>query len=121
MNKEELDVDIVIANEQARVAAGRLASERKDCIAFIGSKFEDVVGLKSAKIVENLIADVLTGELNAGEVANSFCATFGNYKYQYDLKKSLNTEMYFENLFNCWDVLRASKTTIKSVRIGIKV
>ncbi len=83
-NKEELDVDIVIANEQARVAAGRLASERADCIAFIGAKFEDVVGLKSARIVENLIADAMSGDLNRGEVANSFCATFGNYKYQYD-------------------------------------
>jgi len=54
------------------------------CIAFLGAKFEDVVGLKSTKIVENLIADTLTGDLNNGGVANSFCATFGNYKYQYD-------------------------------------
>jgi len=83
-NKEEVDIDIVIANEQARVAAGALASERGDCIAFIGAKFEDVVGLPSAKIVENLIADVLNGELNNASTANSYCATFGNYKYQYD-------------------------------------
>jgi len=54
------------------------------CIAFIGAKFEDVVGLPSAKIVENLIADVLNGELNNASTANSYCATFGNYKYQYD-------------------------------------
>jgi hypothetical protein len=83
-NKEELDIDIVIANEQARVAAGTLASDRADCIAFIGAKFEDVVGLPSAKIVENLIADVMTGELNNSGTANSYCATFGNYKQQYD-------------------------------------
>jgi len=83
-NKEELDIDIVIANEQARVAAGTLASDRADCIAFIGAKFEDVVGLPSAKIVENLIADAMTGELNNGGTANSYCATFGNYKQQYD-------------------------------------
>lgn len=30
MNKEEVDIDIVIANEQARVAAGTLASDRAD-------------------------------------------------------------------------------------------
>jgi len=30
MNKEELDVDIVIGNENARIAAGTLASERAD-------------------------------------------------------------------------------------------
>jgi hypothetical protein len=84
MNKEELDIDIVIANEQARVAAGKLASKRADCLAFSGAKFEDVVGLKSTKIVENLIADVQTGELNSGNTVNSFNAFFGNYKYQYD-------------------------------------
>ena len=83
-NKEELDIDIVIANEAARVTAGKLASERADCICFIGAKFEDVVGLPSAKIVENLIADAMTGDLNNASTANSFCATFGNYKQQYD-------------------------------------
>jgi len=83
-NKEEVDIDIIIANEQARISSGTLASERADCIAFIGAKFEDVVGLPSAKIVENLIADTMTGELNNSGTANSFCATFGNYKQQYD-------------------------------------
>lgn len=83
-NKEDIDVDIVIANEQARVVAGTLASERADCIAFIAPRFEDIVGLKSAVIVQNLVADVLDGELNTGGTANSFSAYFGNYKYQYD-------------------------------------
>jgi len=81
-NKEELDVDIIIANEQARVASGKLAYDRGDCIAFIGAKFEDIVNLKANKIVENLISDVNDGELST--LSNSFCATFGNYKYQYD-------------------------------------
>jgi len=54
------------------------------CIAFIGATFGDVVGLPSAKIVENLIADATTGELNNAGTANSFCAFFGNYKSQYD-------------------------------------
>jgi hypothetical protein len=83
-NKEELDIDIVIANEQARVAAATLASERADCIGFLGASYDEVVGLPSAKIVENLNNVVLTGELNNGAVANSFNAFFGNYKYQYD-------------------------------------
>jgi len=30
MNKEEVDIDIIIANESARVAAGTLASDRAD-------------------------------------------------------------------------------------------
>ena len=54
------------------------------CIAFIGAKFDDVVGLSSSKIVENLIADSMTGELNSATTATSFCAVFGNYKQQYD-------------------------------------
>jgi len=54
------------------------------CICFIGAKFEDVVGLQSAKIVENLTKDVLTGELNNGSTANSYCAYFGNYLKIYD-------------------------------------
>lgn len=83
-NKEDIDVDIVIANEAARVVAGKLASERADCIAFIGARFEDVVGLKSTAVIEKLILDVTTGELNNSSVANSFSAAFGNYKYQYD-------------------------------------
>ena len=77
-------IDIVIANEAARTQAGLLASDRADCICFIGARFEDVVGLQSAKIVENLIKDAQTGELNSGNTANSFNAFFGNYKYQYD-------------------------------------
>jgi len=83
-NKEEVDIDIVIANEAARTQAGGLASDRADCICFIGAKFEDVVGLPSAKIVENLIKDAQTGELNSGNTANSYNAFFGNYKQQYD-------------------------------------
>ena len=83
-NKEEIDIDIVIANENNRVVAGKLASERADCIAFISSKFEDMVNLKSTIIVEKLIDEVNTGEMNTAETANSFSAYFGGYKYQYD-------------------------------------
>jgi len=59
-------------------------STATDCIAFIGAKFEDVVGLQSAVIVENLVKDVMNGDLNAAATATSFCAFFGNYKQQYD-------------------------------------
>ena len=107
-NKEEVDIDIIIANEQSRVAAGVIASERRDCIAFIGSKFEDVVGLPSAKIVENLIADVSTGELNNGSTANSYCAYFGNYKQQYD---KFNDKMRWVSIAGDVAGLRADTNT----------
>jgi len=107
-NKETLDIDIVIANETYRKAAGSIASGRKDCIAFIGSRFEDTVGLKSALVVENLTKDVLTGELNAAETANDFCAFFGNYKYQYD---QYNDKMRWVSVAGDIAGLRASTNT----------
>ena len=82
--KEEVDIDIVISNELARIQAGTLASDRADCIAFHGSRFEDSVGLKSTKIVENIVNDVKTGDMNNSGIANSFNAYFGNYLYIYD-------------------------------------
>jgi len=107
-NKEEVDIDIVIANERARSVSGKLALERADCIAFIGAKFEDVVGLPSSKIVENLIADVMTGELNSGNTTNSYCATFGNYKQQYD---KFNDKMRWVSIAGDVAGLRADTNT----------
>jgi len=83
-NKEELDVDIVIGNEKARVAAASLATDRGDCISFLAASYDEVVGLKSTEIVQNLINTVLNGELAQGSVVTSFNAYFGNYKQQYD-------------------------------------
>jgi len=83
-NKEEIDIDIVISNERSRISGARLANERGDCIAFHGSRFEDIVGISSTQIVENLIMDVNSGELNSSDIANSYNAYFGNYKQQYD-------------------------------------
>ena len=107
-NKEELDIDIIIANEKARATAGTLASDRADCICFIGAKFDDVVGLPSSKIVENLIADAQTGELNSGGTANSFCAVFGNYKMQYD---KFNDKMRWVSIAGDVAGLRADTNT----------
>ena len=70
-----------------RLAGASIALDRADCICFHGALFSDTVGLSSAKIVENLVKDVMTGELNNGYSANSFNAYFGNYFMQYDLNK----------------------------------
>jgi hypothetical protein len=80
-NKEEVDIDIVIANELCNPQAILLAKDRSDCIAFIGAKAGDAICNKSAIAVNNLIEYVTVGELN---VESSFAAFFGNYKYQYD-------------------------------------
>ena len=81
-NKEELDIDIVIANElDAGVSAKNLVDTRKDCIAFIGANYGDVVGKKSATATANLIDWRKSGSINYN---NMFVVASGNYKYQYD-------------------------------------
>lgn len=81
-NKEELDVDIVIANElDGSVSARNLVGSRQDCIAFIGANYGDIVGKKATDATQNLVAWRLSGDINYNSM---FCAAFGNYKYQYD-------------------------------------
>ena len=81
-NKEEVDIDIVIANERDfGVSAYNLVTERQDCIAFIGAEYDDVVGKKASTAVTNLKAWRATGNLNFNSMFMVACA---NYKYQYD-------------------------------------
>lgn len=87
-NKEEVDIDIVIANERdAGVSAVNLVTEREDCIAFVGAEYGDVVGKKASDAVSNLIAWRKTGNLNYN---NMFVVSCANYKYQYDLYNDKN-------------------------------
>lgn len=81
-NKEEIDIDIIIANElDSGASAKELADTRKDCIAFIGANYSDVVGKKSSDAVANLITWRTTGTLNFNSM---FTVAVGNYKYMYD-------------------------------------
>lgn len=81
-NKEYLDVDIIIGNEtDSGAAAKALVTTRKDCIAFIGANYGDVVGKKAAVAVSNLVAWRKTGSLNYNDMFTVACA---NYKYIYD-------------------------------------
>lgn len=80
-NKESLDIDLLIANELVRSEVGDLAYQRADCIAFVGPKYEDVVGLKSSTAVSNMITDV---NGFSGGLTTSYAAYFGNYLYIYD-------------------------------------
>jgi hypothetical protein len=81
-NKEELDIDIVVANEfDNGVSAKNLVETRLDCISFVGMNSDDVVGKKSATAVGNIINWRKTG---AGNFNSMFVVACGNYKYQYD-------------------------------------
>ena len=79
-NKEEVDIDIVIANELSPNAARNLVDARKDCIGFIGAPY-DIVGKKASVAV-----GMLVGYRTEGPFAfnNMFLVACGNYKYQYD-------------------------------------
>jgi hypothetical protein len=81
-NVEDIEVDLIIANEKAHAAAATLAGTRKDCIGFLGALRDDVVGVKPAIAVENLVTYV-TLTFNIGDTIGKYNAFFGNYKYQY--------------------------------------
>lgn len=77
-NKDDIDVDIIIANEIDPVAAMNLTEARKDCVAYIGATFETTVGKSNIDATA-----AITNWARAQN--NSFFATFwGNYKFQFD-------------------------------------
>lgn len=81
-NKDEVDIDIVIANElDGGVSAKNLCDHRKDCISFIGANYGDTVGKKASDAVAALIEWRTNGDVNYN---NMFVVACGNYKYQYD-------------------------------------
>lgn len=81
-NKEEIDIDNVIGNElDGGKTAIHLVTTRKDCIAFVGAYYDDVVNKKSQKAVENLVQWRKTGDLN---VNSMFSVSLGNYAQIYN-------------------------------------
>ena len=70
-NKEEIEIDVVIANEKFPVAAINLSETRQDCITVVGCPYEASVGLKSSIAMQKNI------------VNSSFSMLVSNYKYQY--------------------------------------
>lgn len=80
-NKEEIDIDIVIANEANPIAAFNLAELRKDCIAFIGATYADTVGKTASDATAAIVAWRKTGEMN---VNSSYACVGANYMQVYD-------------------------------------
>lgn len=77
-NKEEIDVDILIANEVYPKAATDIAIHRADCIAFVGAPRSASVGLKATIANEQTLA--FRKGLNIDSMFVTLCS---NYKYQY--------------------------------------
>ncbi len=108
MNKEMVDIDIVIGNEAYMTAAVNLADARKDCIAFVGVEFGDVVGRKASDAVGNLVTARKTGSFN---INNMFVCVGANYVYQYDRYNDTNR---WVNIAGHIAGLRAQTNTARS-------
>ena len=80
-NKEEIDIDIVIANEGNILAAVNLAEGRQDCIAFLGATYGDTVGQAASDAVANIISWRTEGEAN---INSSYVVVGANYMNVYD-------------------------------------
>jgi phage tail sheath protein FI len=105
-NKEEVDIDIIIANEiDGGASAKALATTRADCFAFIGADYADCVGKKASAAITALIAWRKSGTLNYN---NMFVVSCPNYKYQYD---RYNDKNRWINIAGDIAGLRAQTTT----------
>lgn len=83
-DKESVEVNYLVSggneSDVVRKLLNTIATARKDCMAFIGSKQADIVGVSSnATIVTNLTDDISTLAINS-----SYSAYFGNYMQIYD-------------------------------------
>jgi len=81
-DKELYLIDIIIGNENDEgKSAALLADKRKDCIAFIGASYSDVVGKKAAVIVDGITRKIKN---NPPFLRTMFASYFGNYVRIYD-------------------------------------
>jgi hypothetical protein len=81
-NLEDIEIDLIIVNEEAHREGATIAGNRKDCIGFMGALRDDVVGIKPAIAIDNMVT-YITQTLNIGDAIGKYNAFFGNYKYQY--------------------------------------
>jgi phage tail sheath protein FI len=105
MNKEEIDIDIVIGNESNPIAAFNLADSRKDCIAFIGAAYGDTVGKKATDAMSAIVTWRKTGELN---INSSYAVAGANYMNIYDKYANKNR---WVNVAGSMAGLRAATST----------
>lgn len=81
LSKEEIDVDIIIANEKCIRAVADFCKLRGDVIGYGSATYDQLVGFKADKCVSNLIEYRQKGDLN---IDNKYFSFIGNYGYIYD-------------------------------------
>ena len=104
-NKEEIEVDILIANELCNKEVAELCAERGDVIGYGGCLYGDMVGLKPAVIITNLLTYVTTGNMN---IENKYFSLAANYKKQYD---TINDKYRWVNIAGDVAGIRAQVTS----------
>ena len=80
-DKERFEIDVVIGNEEYQAGAITLAETRKDCIAYIGARYEDCVGFK-ANVATNKLLDYMKSP--DAPQRTMFASFFANYFRIYD-------------------------------------
>jgi hypothetical protein len=85
-DKEKYEIDVVIGNESVfQNIAIELADTRKDCIAFIGARYEDTVGKKAGDATNAIVKYITDGDEDGRKLTRTmFAAFFGNYFRIYD-------------------------------------
>ena len=86
-NAEEISIDFFIANELANVEVVSFASSLGETVAIAGARYEDCVGLKREKAVENVYKYMTTGDFNINDKYGVF---YGNYIEIYDIYNDKN-------------------------------
>ena len=84
LDKEKYEIDVIIGNEKYPNIAIELADKRKDCIAFIGARFEDTVGKKAIDATNAIVSTILNTNQEEKITRTMFAAYFGNYFRVYD-------------------------------------
>jgi len=84
LDKEKYEIDVVIGSETYPNLAIELADRRKDCIAYIGAKYEDTVGKKAIDATNAIVTTILDTNQDNLLTRTMFGAYFGNYFRIYD-------------------------------------
>jgi len=90
-DKEKYEIDVVIGNEFSdgsnfnQQIAIDLAEKRKDCIAFIGARYEDTVGKSAGEATNAIVKYITNPDTGVVKLTRSMFASFyGNYFRIYD-------------------------------------
>ncbi len=84
---DTFDINILLAHERSLFKASEIATSRKDCVALAGVvTSSDVVGKTSTQATTNIVETFGFDGVTPSPLPsyNTYCAHYGNMKYQYD-------------------------------------